>query len=350
MKRNITLVFLLVVLVILVFFSYQIVKPFLMPVFTAGILTIAFYPIHRRIARLIRKPGTAALVSTLLALLLTLVPLVGIGVVVTNELTDFYQTLSQKKGEEGGWGPFFDHLIEEPLDWFSRLFPLSKDEIKAGILKRLKEASAWILAQLGAVIGSLASLFFNVLITYLVLFFFLRDGQNFTRSLIESLPLLQEHSERILRGIGETVTANVYGVLGVAMVQGALMTLGFLILGLPSPAVWGIVTAFVSMIPLIGTALIWVPAIFYLVIQGAYVKAVLMGVWGGVFVGMADNIVRPLLVGTRVRLYPLVIIFSLLGGTKAFGLVGLILGPVVVTMLIAIFNTLQEVLKEWEQT
>jgi predicted PurR-regulated permease PerM len=345
MKRNIALVFLLVALLLLVFVSYLIVKPFLMPIITAGILAIVLYPIHMRIGKLIRKPGPAALVSTLLFLSLTLVPLVGVGVVVTNELTTMYQSLSQKTVEEGGWGRFLDHLLERPLDSISRFLPVSKGDMKAEVVKNLRQASAWGLARLGELIGSVASFFFDALITFLVLFFFLKDGKDLTHGLIESLPLPHRQSEQIFKSISQTVTANVYGVLGVGIIQGALMTIGFLLLGLPSPVMWGIVTAISSMVPLVGTAVVWIPAALYFIIKGAYVKSVIMVAWGGILVGTSDNILRPLLVGTRVKLYPLVIFFSILGGAQAFGLVGLILGPVIATMLIAIANALREVLE-----
>ena len=343
--RKIAIVFLLVALTILVFLSYRIVEPFLMPIITAGILAIVLFPIHMRIAKLIRKPASAAFVSTLLFLFLTLVPLIGVGVVVTNELTDTYHTLSQKTGEEGGWGRMFDRLMERPLDSISRFVPVSKGEMKMEVVKRLQQASAWGLSQLGGLIGSVASFLFDALITFLVLFFFLKDGKDLTRELIELLPLPQKQSEKIFKGISETVTANVYGVLGIAAIQGALMTIGFLLLGLPSPVMWGIVTAFASMVPLVGTAVVWIPAALYFVLKGAYAKGIIMAVWGGVLVGTSDNIVRPLLVGTRVKLYPLVIFFSIFGGAQAFGLVGLILGPVIATMLIAITKTLREVLE-----
>ena len=345
MNRKIAIVLLLVALAVLIVLSFMIVKPFLMPIITAGILAIVLYPIHMRVAKLIRKPAIAALTSTLLFLFLTLVPLVGVGMVATNELTGIYQTLSQKTSEEGGWGRFLDHRLERPLDWLSRFLPVSKAEMKAEVPKRLQQASAWGLARLGELIGSVASFLFGTLITVLVLFFFLKDGKNLTRGLIELLPLPHKQSEQIFKGIGETVTANVYGVLGIGIIQGVLMTIGFLLVGLPSPVLWGIMTAICSMVPLVGTAVVWIPAALYFLLKGAYAKAVITAVWGGVLVGTSDNIVRPLLVGTRVKLYPLVIFFSIFGGAQAFGLVGLILGPVVATMLIAIAKTLREVLE-----
>ena len=131
---------------------------------------------------------------------------------------------------------------------------------------------------------------------------------------------------------GEIVSASVYGVVVIAVVQGTLGGLMFWVLGLPSPLVWGVVMIVLSTIPMLGTFLVWVPAAIFLAVTGHLVKALVLTFWGAVVIGMADNLLRPRLVGDRAQMHELLIFFSVLGGLQVFGVLGILLGPVVVAI------------------
>jgi len=136
----------------------------------------------------------------------------------------------------------------------------------------------------------------------------------------------------LIGSTGAAVTANVYGMLAVALAQGSLAGLGYWLVGLHAPVLWAMVTALFSMVPLIGTSIVWVPAVFLLIAVGDYSRAAVLGVWSAALVGMADNMVRPQVIGQRTNASPLLVFFALLGGAKLFGLAGLFIGPVALSV------------------
>jgi len=136
----------------------------------------------------------------------------------------------------------------------------------------------------------------------------------------------------------EVIDASVYGVVSIAIIQGFLGGLAFRVLGLRSAIIWGVAMTLLSMVPMLGAFLVWVPAAIYLAVTGHWVKAVLLTFWGTFVIGMVDNFLRPVLVGSRTRLHELVIFFAVLGGLKVFGVLGVVLGPVVVAVTIAVLE------------
>lgn len=138
--------------------------------------------------------------------------------------------------------------------------------------------------------------------------------------------------------IGDTLIANLYGVVGVALAQGILAGAGLAIAGIPSPFTWGVISAFCSMLPVIGPTLVWVPASIWLLATGAYGSGIFLIIWGVVVIGMADNILRPILVSGKSDQHPLLVFLSILGGTSAFGIMGLFLGPLLISVTIAVFK------------
>ncbi len=347
MERRTALILLGALLAVLLLFVYRIAEPFLRPLVAAAILAIALDPLHRRLERIGAKPTLAALLTTLLTLLL-LLPFLVAGYVLAGELAELYQGLSQRSAEEGGWLALATRMVEPRL---AERFPaLGQVDLRAELLAWLKVVSAWALAEVREVIGSVTAFLGNLAITLLVLVFLLRDGRAFAQRLLASLPLRPEHSERLARTLSESITANMYGVLAVALGQGILMGLAFAFLGLPSPVLWGLVGALISLIPLVGTATLWAPTALILVLTGHYWKALIMVIWGLGGVGMFDNIMRPLLVGRSVKQHPLLLLFSMLGGVQAFGVLGLILGPVVLAVTVTTATALQEELAEWRAT
>jgi predicted PurR-regulated permease PerM len=136
----------------------------------------------------------------------------------------------------------------------------------------------------------------------------------------------------------EVIDASVYGVITVAVIQGALGGLAFWALGLPSAIIWGVVMVFLSMVPMLGAFLVWVPAAIYLALTGQYVKAVILVLWGTLVIGMIDNFLRPKLVGGRTRLHELLIFFAVLGGLNVFGVLGVVLGPVVLAITLSLID------------
>jgi predicted PurR-regulated permease PerM len=174
------------------------------------------------------------------------------------------------------------------------------------------------------------------------MYYLFRDGERLRVAAYDFVPLSDDKAREIFDRTGEVISASVYGVLVIAVIQGVLGGLAFWVLGLPSPLLWGVVMIFLSMIPMLGAFIVWVPAAIYLALTGHWVYAIILTVWGALVIGSIDNFLRPKLVGERTRLHELLVFFSVLGGLQVFGVLGIVLGPVIVAITIALLDVLRQ--------
>ena len=340
-KQATTAVFLLVLAAIALYFCYLIARPFLSPIFLALMLAIVFHPVHTRIQARLRNRN-AALLSTILVLVAFLVPVVGLGIVVSRETSGLYQLLNEKSAEQGGWNPYVMHALQRVLNWAGRYIDLSHFDLRASMLRWLAQISQYLFSWGGQVVGNFIAFVADAVIAFFTLFFFFRDGGEIKQHLAALLPLSRAQAERLFTGISNSIVANVYGVLAVGASQGVLAGLGFWVLGLPSPVLWGMVTALFSLLPIIGSASVWAPAAIVLAISGHWVKALILLGWGAGVVAQADNVVRPYVISERANLNTLAVFFALLGGVKAFGVMGLFVGPVALSFTLVVLEMLRE--------
>jgi predicted PurR-regulated permease PerM len=173
------------------------------------------------------------------------------------------------------------------------------------------------------------------------MYYFFKDGDRISAAVRNLLPLEDSEADQIMLRAREVIDASVYGVIAVAIIQGTLGGLAFWVLGLPSAIIWGVAMTFLSMIPMLGAFIVWVPAAIYLAMTGHWTKAVLLVIWGTLVIGMIDNFLRPKLVGSRTRLHELLIFFAVLGGLSVFGVLGVVLGPVVLAIALALRDVFQ---------
>jgi len=224
------------------------------------------------------------------------------------------------------------------LRWVSQYFDI--EQVRSGqyLLERLQGVSGQLagrtLGVIGGVIGAIVQMFFVVFTMY----YLFRDGDKILAVLRDALPLERDQATAIMARTRDVIGASVYGVLAIAIVQGFLGGLAFWTLGVPSAIVWGVAMTFLSMIPMLGAFLVWVPAAIYLALTGQPVKAVLLVLWGTLVIGMIDNFLRPKLVGERTKLHELLIFFAVLGGLQVFGVLGIVLGPVVLAITLALVD------------
>lgn len=341
-KEATTAAFLLVLAVIALYFCYVITRPFLSPIFLALMLVIVFHPVHIRIQKRFRNRNTAALLSTLLVLFAFFVPVVGLGIVISRETSGLYELLNERSAEQGGWTPYVMHGLQRVLSWVGRYIDLSHLDLRGSILRWLGQISQYLFSWGARVVSNFIVFVADAVIAVFTLFFFFRDGGEITQRLAAVLPLSLSQAERLFTGISNSIVANVYGVLAVGACQGMLAGLGFWVLGLPSPALWGMVTALFSLLPIIGSAVVWGPAAIALAIGGHWVKALILLGWGAGVVAQADNVVRPYVISERANLNTLAVFFALLGGVKAFGVMGLFIGPVALSFTLVVLEMLRE--------
>lgn len=298
-------------------------RPFVAVLAWASVLVIVFYPVHKRLTRVISRPGLCAALSSVLVIAAIIVPLSLIAAAVIDELGGTAEYL-----QTNFVIPDPNSVIARALRWLESYAGLSEPRVRQILAETLKGTGGSLasrtLGLVGGTIGAIAQSFF-VIVTMYYLF---RDSDQILAGVSRFLPLEDSQSQAIFSRAREVIGASVYGVITVATVQGTLGGLAFWILGLPAALLWGVLMTFLSMIPMTGSWLVWIPAAAYLVASGHWAKAIALVLWGMLVVGTIDNVLRPRLVGQRARLHELLIFFSVIGGLRLFGLLGIVLGPV----------------------
>lgn len=344
-RKRSTIIFLSALSLITLWVCYLIARPFLKPVFFAVVLAIVFHPLHLRISRFIRQANLAALCSTLCALLTITIPAFLIGAGLRRELKSAYLSLSGGTQAENKFIPNLIQLVDKARMWLGQYVDLSHIDLRAELLDRLQQLSTELLSQVAGVAGGVTSFVISAVISFLTLFYLFRDGRALWTRLSTLIPLDPLQLEKLTTGVWHTINASMYGGLAVAAAQGLLLGMGFLLLGLPSPVLWGLTTAVVSLVPLIGSGIVWFPAAIILIINGQILKGVILMAWGAGVVGLADNVVRPLVISERMHFHPLYVLFSLLGGVQTFGLIGLFIGPVALALAQGLFTLISELMQ-----
>ncbi|HLL75734.1 MAG TPA: AI-2E family transporter [Pyrinomonadaceae bacterium] len=329
---------LLAATLIATYLCWLMLRPFVDVLAWATVLVILFYPVHRRLVERTKRPATSAIVSCVLVILVILIPLTLITLALIREFSGAAQALQN----------YASSLLDPNspttgrlLQWLSPYIDIEQlrnPEAIRGHVERVGGSLAQsTLGLVGGAVGAVVQVFFIIFTMY----YLFRDGEGIIRGLPDVLPLETAQSEEIFARTKEVIGASVYGVLVIAAVQGTLGGLAFWMLGLPSPLVWGVVMTFMSLIPMAGSFVVWVPAAVYLAATGQWWKAGILTFWGAIVIGSIDNFLRPKLVGERTKLHELFIFFSVLGGLQVFGVLGLVLGPVVLAITLALFDVVR---------
>jgi predicted PurR-regulated permease PerM len=341
-KRS-TIIFLSALVLLVLVLSLLITRPFLKPFAFAVILAVVFYPLHERILRLAKKrAGLGALLSTFTVILVFGVPAFLIVTIGANEAMSAAHYLSRRSAEEGGFTLFATSILATPLHFIGRFVDLSQYDLHAIVNSNAQKVSIGMVGVGAAILSNLARFTVDALITFVILFFLFREGKDWAYRFGKIMPLSDAQVGRLYRNISDTIIANVYGILSVGIAQGILTGIAMRIVGLPSSVLLGLAAGFASIIPVVGSSLVWGPAAIYLFVQGSTGKGVFLLLWGTLVVSAIDNVIRPWVVGGRVELHPMVLLFFILGGVEAFGFLGLFLGPVVAAVLTAVFAMLRE--------
>lgn len=348
LRNRFTLVFLTLASALMLVLCYIMAKAFLAAILFAVVMAVAFYPIHARIWSRIRGPNKAALLSTLVVLAVVVLPVVALGHVVTGEIRDAYAFLAVRSSESGGLVPWISTELQKPLDAIERHVDLSAFNLRGELQERLEQWSASIVRSAADIAKHLGSFLVNAAISFFALFFLFREGRRVRLTMAALLPLDTERVDRLFTNIGDTIIANVYGVLAVALAQAVLTGGALAVLGVGSPVLLGVLTAGCSLVPVFGASLVWLPASIVLVASGHWVKGLILLIWGAAVVSLADHIIRTYIVGGRVKMNTFFVFLSLLGGIEAFGILGIFIGPLILSVTAALLGMLREEMREWQ--
>jgi predicted PurR-regulated permease PerM len=323
------------VLVLLGYLLFRIFRPFLVPLAWAGILVVFFYPAFTRLVQRfpwMTKPR-AALACTLGVTLLLIVPSIALLSLFVREAVAASAILQRA-------------LIEAPGDPVLRLSDwlrqhvswLAETDLPTLVRQGAEKLAGLLASQIGPVLRNVAVFLFDLFVTLFALFYFFRDADRLMSGLRRLLPFDEAHRERILSESRELIAASVLITLVVAAMQGLFGGIAFAIVRLPTPFFWGVAMAFFSLVPVVGTALVWVPAALWLVFAGHWGRAIVLTLICSVVVGTVDNVLRPVLLHGRTQMNGLLVFVSLLGGLHVFGLLGLVLGPIIVATTASILD------------
>ena len=299
------------------------------------------YPVKEWLSFRIHRPGLATFLTTFATIFVGGIVFAFAAFTVTQQLTAAYEALSRRSMEEGGWPTLVTHTADRIVDAVSTRLPVNKAAIRTELIDRMKGASGYLLKNVGAAVGGVTTVLLTFLLVTVFLYYLLRYGKEWIGRLAALTPLDARTTASIFRTINDSVVANVYGMFAAAAGQGFCLSLGFWFVGLRSPALWGAIGGLASVIPVVGAPLVWVPVAIAYLLMGAYWKALLLGLWGAIIVGSIDNVLRPLVVGAREEQHPVIIGLAAIGGTFAFGPLGLLLGPLVVSLVAALLKEIQ---------
>jgi predicted PurR-regulated permease PerM len=320
-------------LLLLGYLVFLITSPFLVPLAWSAVLAIFFYPIYQSLERRF-SPNWGALICTSGVTLLLIVPVLLVMLYAAREAIDATVGIRESLSAERSVVP------QEIASAISRHLPQSWQGIDfiSPLRQGAEKIASYLASSLGYLLRNLFSFFVNLFILLFALFFMFRDGERILRAVRHLIPFDRQIQEDMLQESRDLIFASVAVALLIAAIQGALGGLAFELTGLPASVFFGVLVAFCSIVPVVGSALIWVPAALWLGLNGHWGKALLvLAICGGV-ASVADNIVRPLLLRNRTRLNDLLLFISILGGLSVFGLLGLVVGPTVVAAALGVFR------------
>ncbi len=345
-RKNASIVVLVTLLAVAAILAYGILRPFLRSIVFALVIGIGFYPLHSLIGRFLARRNLGALISTLAVLLIFVVPAVLLVSAASGEIIHAAQSINDRTVENGGILPYLLQSPERLTNWLEKYLDIKKSGLGGAIDSLPAKASQLLVTFATALVAGLVGFVGESVLTLFILFFVFRDGVDVLNRLAAFSPLEHERTERLFSEVRQSVFANLYGILAVALAQGLLTSTAVAIVGVGSPLLLGIAAAVCSLIPFVGPALVWLPVAIFLIVKGHWWKGLFLLAWGAIAVGTADNIIRPLVIATRVKLHPLLLLFSLIGGVQQFGFVGLFIGPVVISVVVALVEMLREEIGE----
>lgn len=319
---------------------FAIVRPFLAAILWSMLTAFLLHPAQRALAVWLRgRAALAAILLTLFTAVVLIAPGPLLAVVFASQASELFgrvQGVVTASGISGAGDVLEIPVVSRAILWAEAVAPVSAEQIQQWLMTGAQAMLQGLVGLSGAfVVGALNALV-GLAVMLFLLFFFLRDGDRMVATTVHLIPLPLERRNQLMDHIGAVIRAVVFGSLLTALVQGVLVAIGFRLVGLPSPVVFGALGAVAALIPLVGTALVLVPAVGVLLLQGRWVAALFLLGWSVAVVSSADNVVRPLFISGRAQISTLPVFLGLLGGVSAFGPIGLVLGPVVLALALAL--------------
>lgn len=328
--------------VLILYLAYLLIQPFLLPIFLAVVLVVVGWPLHTGVLWLVgvKRQYLAAAITVFLFALIIVLPLYFIIGIITTQALDLYNTVSHMI-QEGGLqntlksgldqlNPFFDRLNE--------VLGISKADVVTQVGEMVRRVSNLLYSNLAGLLKGITNLVIDFLLMLIVSFYLLIDGRHAADRLLALSPMPSSLNNQIKDEVLKIMRATLTGTVVLALIQGVLGGIGFWIFGVPNSPFWGTVMVFASVVPIFGTAVVWLPGGLFLLLSGQTGPGVGVMVWCLVSSLVCDNLLRPKLLGNVTNLHPLIIFFAVLGGLMLFGVVGLVLGPMILALMLSLLE------------
>lgn len=340
-RRSVQFSFLGLISLVVIILAFFIFKPYLNVLVLAAVSAVIFYPLYQKmLGKTGKYPGLAAALTVVAASVLIFTPLILAGTQIVTEANSIYAKLNDNSSQE--IGPLGD--IQPSDNKIIRNIQEKFEGAITNIMENFKGLFDWIISNATILFESAANLGLSIFLWFFSFYYFLRDGHKIRGLLIHFSPLSDQHDKEILGGLVRSIKSVVGGSLIVAVAQGVLGGLGMGIFGVPNPAIWGLIAIIAALIPMVGTALVMLPASAYLLLTNQTWPAVGLLIFSFLLVGGIDNILRPKLMQHSIGLHPLAILLSVLGGIAFFGPVGFLTGPIILSLLVELIQVYREMM------
>lgn len=307
-------------------FTFFIFRPFWMVLILGVSFAIVLYPIFKWInIKLIPSRSLASFLTVILFSIILCGPLLAVGTIVFKQSQNVYHLVIQNNNEQP--------IITAINETVNKILP---SEITFDVNQKITDFVSYVSGNIANIFSATLSTFFSFILMLFIIFYLLKDGPEWKKTLISFSPLNDENDTKIINRLIFSINGVIKGSLFIALIQGALLGVGFWIFNIPNGALWGIVAAVMSLIPTFGTALVSIPAIIFLAVTGNTAYAIGLAVWSVLLVGMIDNFLGPTIVGKKINIPSIFILFSVLGGIALLGPVGILVGPLTVSLLDAL--------------
>ncbi len=341
----------------ILFLAFYITRPFLPSLLTGAIIAYLSYPLYGKISKYIKNKNFSSFIVALLVVLLITLPFVIVLGLISKEAYNTYVTLSQQN-----LGTNFMKIVCKDENWLSCKFVnlfvgfLPENNIDYYLQVTIEKITGFIINNVSKFLASIPSILLNFFVMIFVVYYLLKDGETVVKRIKNILPLKESHKQHVLERFHDITYAVFYGNISIAVLQGILGGIGFLILGVSSPILWGFVMMLFALIPYFGTAVIWLPAALNFIFVGylqnensLIIRGVILIIYGIFVISSIDNILKPKVIGIKADVHPILVLLGVLGGLSLFGFIGLILGPVMLALLMTFVEIYEEEKAELEK-
>ncbi len=321
------------ILIFLIGFFLVVIQGFLMPLLLASTLVFLSYGFHKKLLRFVKDENLSAFIVLLFVLGGILLPFYWISISLVDQTVDLVYGGSDVINAINLDGCKYD---------FCRSVESNVQRITVEADQIIEKVGGYIISSGGSIFTSVSKFVFDFIVDFFVFllafFFLLKDGDKFMRYIKRIIPMKMEYKNALFLRFRDVTSAVFVDSILVAMMQGFLVSLGFWGVGLPSPIFWGVIASFFALIPVMGAPFVWVPAVIYLFFTHFYYAAFFLLLYGAIIVGLSDNIVRPMLIRNKIQVHSFLIMLSILGGIEVFGFAGIFIGPIVICLLVSVFQ------------